>query len=211
MKKSIFLFALSFLIFGCNYNHVKSADASGSENGLNQNLKMGSLDYQSLQLLVLQKQCVRCHSSAGGNQGSLNLETYAQVRAQMNKIYYRSIEKKDMPPSGLSNSDFDYLKSWLEAGAPEKNTSRSQGPIKGPITWDVIKKQVFASSCLDCHSGPHPEGHVILDQIDEVRKNISFIFDVSIIKQTMPLEPYAAMSEFEKQALMKWISQGMPN
>jgi len=206
MKKA--LFAIIILTSGCNYNHVRG-EAPAYQKSEDANSLL-SLDYQSLQIGVLGPQCLRCHSGAGGSKGGLNLETYEQVRLNMNKIYFRSVEKKDMPPNLMSAAQFEFLKNWLEAGAPEKNTGKSGPPIKGAVTWMVIKNQVLSSSCLDCHSGKNPDGNLDLEVLANVRKNIMAIFDSALVRQTMPLQPYTALSESQKQALMKWISQGMP-
>ncbi len=208
MLKLKYIFFASFFFFSCNYNHAKNTAQQAS--GVSQ-LSAQSFDFATVQSNVIAPQCLRCHSAAGGNQGGLSLESYQLIRANLNKIYYRSIEKKDMPPTSLTSDQFSLLKSWIEAGAPEKNNGVNVGPIQGPITWLVIKKQVLGASCLDCHSGTNSEGHLQLDSADEVRKNINAIFDSAIVKQTMPLEPYPAMSDGQKQALMKWISQGMPD
>lgn len=208
MLKLFFLTISLLSFFGCNYNHVKSSTAQSMNEPVLTSL---SLEFSSVQNNVFATQCLRCHSSASGNQGGLNLEGYPQIRANMNKIYYRSIEKKDMPPNPLSTQQYTLLKSWLEAGAPEKDSGQNLGPIQGPITWLVIKRQVLGASCLDCHSGANADGNLNLDSAEVVRKNITQIFDSALIKQTMPIQPYPTMSEAQKQALMKWISQGMPD
>jgi uncharacterized membrane protein len=212
MRKILFFISLISFLMGCNFNHIKN---EGSQAAAGSDPRVGvsalSLDYASLQAAVFTPNCLQCHSAAGGNQGGLSLESYPQVRANLNKIYYRSVEIRDMPPSALPSGQLELLKTWIEAGAPLKNTGKNTGPIRGPITWDVIKKQVLGTSCLDCHSGVHPDGDLNFESLEDVRENITAIFESAVIKQTMPLEPYSAMSEVEKQTLMKWISQGMPN
>ncbi|MBS1972278.1 MAG: hypothetical protein JSU04_18375 [Bdellovibrionales bacterium] len=210
MRKLLFVPLLITLLSACNYNRVHG-EAPVKDSSVNDLSLLSSLDYASVQVSILGPQCLRCHSSAGGSKGGLNLETYQQVRASMNAIYYRAVEKRDMPEAGLPQSQLELLKAWIEAGAPERNMgAKVSPPIKGPITWLVIRDQVFASSCLDCHSGAKPDAGLDLQSLEAVRKNINSIFESTIVKQTMPLEPYAAMSDSHKQALMKWISQGMP-
>jgi len=209
MKMALWLSILTF-VCSCNYNNVhgEAPPKGGDTNNVS---ALSNLDYASVQATVIGPQCLRCHSSAGGAKGGLSLETYQQVRASMNQMYYRAIEKRDMPDAGLPQNQYDLLKAWIEAGAPEKNIGgKASAPIKGAITWKVIREQVFAASCLDCHAGSKPDAGLDLENIEAVRKNINGIFDSAIVKQTMPLEPYAAMSDSHKQALMKWISQGMP-
>ncbi|MEK2645024.1 hypothetical protein [Bdellovibrio sp. BCCA] len=208
----LFAVLVATALGACNYNHVKKENAAmGGGLGKQEAMIAASLDYQSLNMAVIGPECLRCHSTPGGVQGGLNLETYQQVRANLSRIYYRSIEKRDMPSGGLGAAQYDLLKAWIEAGGPERNTGRGNArPIKGPINWPVIKNQVLKSSCLDCHRGANADAGLDFESLDVVRKNIGRIFDSAIVKQTMPLEPYGALTEAEKQALMKWISQGMP-
>ena len=197
-----------FLIQGCNYSHVKGTPDGGA-GGQAKILSEVSFDYAGISQVILAPKCVSCHSAAGGNKGNLNLETYEQFRLNQNKIYFRTIEKRDMPPTPLTSAEFDLMKSWLEAGAPLKSTSVG-GEIRGPINWITIKNRVLKSSCLDCHSGKNPDANLDLSSLEVVRKNIQAIFVSTMINVSMPLAPYPAMSISEKQALMKWISQGMP-
>lgn len=210
MSRFGLLLVVGLALSACNYNHVKdaSAGASGRPGGVSSMANV-SLNYRTMQAAVLGPQCLRCHSAAGGNQGGLSLETYQQVRASLNRIYYRSIEKKDMPSGGLGAAQYDMLKSWIEAGAPETGGTVSR-TISGPVGWSVVKNQIFKNSCLDCHSGASAEAELDLTSLEVVRRNITGIFKAAIIDQSMPLQPYAALSDSEKQALMKWISQGMP-
>ncbi|MGE3757294.1 MAG: hypothetical protein AB7H97_06035, partial [Pseudobdellovibrionaceae bacterium] len=133
-----FFLVLATAFIGCNYNRVRGAAQNGSPSeGENVRL-MASMDYASIHFAVIGPSCLNCHSNATGNQGGVNFETYAQVRANLNRIYFRSIQKKDMPPAGLDFQQQELLKAWIEAGAPEKNTGRVTGPkISGPITWSV--------------------------------------------------------------------------
>lgn len=212
MKKKIASLFLLTLLGGCNYNHVHGDAADADPAGASASILSASLDYPSVQAAVIGPQCLRCHSGLGGNQGGLSLESYAQVRTALARIYFRSVERRDMPPSpGLNVAQFDLLKAWIEAGAPERNLGRSSSrEIRGPITWIVIKEQVLKSSCLDCHSGRNPDGNLDFENYDVVKSNIEKIFRSAVVDQTMPLEPYPALSLSEKQALMKWISQGLP-
>lgn len=207
------IWPLFLILSACNYNRVKDPEAAKSAtNGRPDQATMmaASLDYPSVQNFVLLPECVRCHSVAGGSQGGVNLENYQQVRSLMNRIYYRSVEKMDMPPQPMSTAQVELLKAWIDIGAPEKNIGKAPSrEIKGPITWQVIRDQVLASSCLDCHSGSSPDAGLDLSVLEVVRRNIEIIFKTAVLEQTMPLQPYPALSTTEKQALMKWMSQGM--
>jgi uncharacterized membrane protein len=205
----VFIF-VTILMPACNYNHIRGEGASGKPQDISI-LAQASLDYQTINYLVLIPRCIQCHSNAGGNKGNLNLETYQQIRQNQAKIYYRSIEKRDMPSNPLPNAEYDLLKNWLEAGSPEHDIgARNAGEIRGPITWTLIKNRVLKSSCLDCHSGKNPDANLNFESLEVVRKNIQAIFVSSVVQMSMPLEPYPSLSNSSKQALMKWISQGMP-
>lgn len=80
----------------------------------------GTLDYETLNLQVISPYCLGCHSAAGGNQGSLNLETYAALQDNLQGIYTVVFSQKSMPPSGnMPLESYSQLKTWIDAGAPE--------------------------------------------------------------------------------------------
>lgn len=168
-------------------------------------------NYDSVNTKVLMGQCLQCHSKDGGDAGGLNLETYQNLRANLNQIMYRVLETKDMPRGGLTGSDFALMEMWLQLGAPEKNTLTSPLPVlKGPFNWLVIKEQILRRNCLDCHSSVTPEAGLDFSDYDQFRNNYAKIFDRTFVKQDMPPEPYDGLNVSEKQALLKWISQGFP-
>ncbi|AZZ36815.1 hypothetical protein CIK05_08440 [Bdellovibrio sp. qaytius] len=197
-------------LVACNYSNRNSEmPAALTEERINQ-LALES-NYESVSAKVITGQCLQCHSAAGGNKGDLNLETYQNVRANLNQIMYRVLEAKDMPRGGLSGDDYALLEMWLSSGAPEKNTLT--GPVsvlKGPFNWLAIKDQILKRNCLDCHSSVTPEAGLDLSDYDQFKNNYAKIFDRTFVKQDMPPEPYDGLNASEKQALLKWISQGFP-
>lgn len=209
-KHYLFLYSyfLSFYLMSCNYNHIKTTDDSKSPTSAQIQSALSS-DFSSIYNSVLATECLTCHSSAAGSKGGLNLETYEQVRSQIEKIYYRSIEKKDMPAGGLGIEKLTLLKNWIDQGAPLKSTGQSNQIISRPIDWLTIKKKVLGASCLDCHSGEAASAGVDLSQYDIVKTNINTIFETVFINKKMPLQPYPNLTESQKMALLKWISQGM--
>lgn len=167
-------------------------------------------NYESVNAKVISGQCLNCHSEASGNKGNLNLENYQNIRANLNQIMYRVLEVKDMPQGGLTVSDYALMEMWLTAGAPEKNTQGLMPSLKGPFNWLVIKDQILKRNCLDCHSSISPEAGLDLSDYDQFKNNYAKIFDRTFVKQDMPPEPYDGLNANEKQALLKWISQGFP-
>lgn len=167
-------------------------------------------NYESVNARVISGQCLNCHSEAAGNKGHLNLESYQNIRANLNQIMYRVLEVKDMPQGGLNEKDYALMDMWLTSGAPEKNTQSTVPLLKGPFNWLVIRDQVLKTNCLDCHSSVSPEAGLDLSDYDQFKNNYAKIFDRTFVKQDMPPEPYDSLSANEKQAVLKWISQGFP-
>lgn len=195
---------VGIFLSGCSYNVSKE---KASEEA---NLKMQSVsDYQSVRKLILAPQCLNCHSNAAGNRGGLNLESYESVKLKLNQIYYRSIEVKDMPPGGLDKNSFEALKGWIENGAQQQASVQTLN-LKGAVGWQELKSQVFQYKCLECHSAPNPEGKLDLSEYQVFKDNINSVFDHVFVKQDMPMAPYPSLSLSEKNAILKWISQGMP-
>lgn len=64
--------------------------------------------------------CLNCHSEAKGNRGGVNLETFANVRAQLNDIKF-DLEMNFMPRTGPPLPDYEksVIFKWIEMGAPE--------------------------------------------------------------------------------------------
>lgn len=207
--RPVILVLCSLAFFGCNYSN-KNAEMPVvlTEEKLNQ-LALES-NYQSVNEKVISSQCLGCHSVAGGNKGHLNLESYENIRANLNQIIYRVLEVKDMPQNGLGVSDMALMDMWLTSGAPEKNTQIVTPTLKGPFNWLVVRDQILKRNCLDCHSSTTPEAGLDLSDYDQFKNNYAKIFDRTFVKQDMPPEPYDGLSAIEKQALLKWISQGFP-
>ena len=207
--QTVILVVFSLLIFSCNYSTKNSElPVVMTEAKLDQ-LALES-NYLSVNAKVISGQCLSCHSDATGNKGNLNLETYENIRAKLNQIMYRVLEVKDMPQGGLNETDYALMDMWLTSGAPEKNTGSATPSLKGPFNWTVIRDQVLKSNCLDCHSSVSPEAGLDLSDYDQFVNNYAKIFDRTFVKQDMPPEPYDGLTANEKQAVLKWISQGFP-
>lgn len=207
--QTVILLLCSLALFACNYS-TKNAEMPVLMTEEKLNLLALESNYESVNAKVISAQCLNCHSTATGNKGNLNLESYQNIRANLNQITYRVLEVKDMPQGGLNNADYALMEMWLTAGAPEKNTQGLVPILKGPFNWLVIKDQILKRNCLDCHSSVSPEAGLDLSDYDQFKNNYAKIFDRTFVKQDMPPEPYDGLNANEKQALLKWISQGFP-
>jgi len=74
------------------------------------------LSYANVNEKVFQESCVRCHGTSGG----IGLETYTDVKANIDLVT-SEVVNGDMPPSGALSSDLRALvQAWSDAGAPEQ-------------------------------------------------------------------------------------------
>jgi uncharacterized membrane protein len=209
-------------ILSCNYNHMKGNLENTNSGGLtsDQFSMQLNLDYDSVHKRIIQPYCLSCHSNASGNKGNLNLETFAAVKINAEKIYYRSIEIKNMPSVyNLTIRDVQFFKDWLELGAPEKSNGERPLNLSGKnINWEFIQKEIFYSKCLNCHSQPNPIHNFDLEDYEIVKNKIIKIFEKSILVEAASITEegkdignvHQQFSPNEKLGLMKWISLGLP-
>lgn len=210
LSKTIILLFVN-LVFSCNYYKNSGSQVVPQINSEDVTTLAIYNNYASINTFVLSNQCLSCHSEASGNKGGLNLETYIQIKSNLNQIMYRVLETKDMPPNPLPETQFNLLKYWLESGAPEHNTTNGpEASIQGPLNWFKIKNQILVKNCLECHQGEKAEANLDLSQLENFKNNADKIFNRVFIKQDMPPQIFATLSQNEKQAMMKWISQGFP-
>lgn len=204
------LFFFFIFLQSCNYKTVLRPSQK-IQNSEDINVLELSNNYESVRQTVIATQCLLCHSASAGNKGNLNLETYSNIKSNLNQIMFRVLEKKDMPEGGLAESDFQLMKLWIESGAPEKNISNGANlPIIGPLDWTKIKRQILVKNCLDCHSGEKSDSNLDLSNLETFKLNLTKIIERTLVKQDMPPQPYPALTVNQRQALLKWISQGLP-
>ena len=220
MPSKYLILALSsvYLLTSCDYHRVKG---SGASEGPMTAEAAAHLDYAQVYEKVLKPKCVECHSAVAGNKGGANLETYAATVALLIRIKLRALTQGSMPPAkSLSASEVQLLTTWIENGAPETSgetpseTSGSSAAapkltIREHPTWLQIRNILFTRSCLPCHSATAPEGGLDLNSLSEVRQKAGKIIDRVIVKSDMPIEPFIALTSFEKQAFTNWVLEGM--
>lgn len=120
------LLTLGVSLVACNYYDEKDTDDDAAAPEEAGPVDVAKLSYDSIVADVLKPKCFSCHSNAGGSSGGLNTESYSAVKSKLSVMIDRAITRKDMPIGGaLSTSQFDKLKAWLEAGAPETATALS--------------------------------------------------------------------------------------
>jgi hypothetical protein len=78
------------------------------------------LDFASVSEAVFTPHCIRCHSTASGNQGGVNLETYAAVKPIIGLVQEVIVDGSMPIAAPLSEELKSIVVDWVTAGAPEK-------------------------------------------------------------------------------------------
>jgi uncharacterized membrane protein len=79
------------------------------------------IDFELIQTRILELKCLTCHSTAAGNRGGLNLETYVNVRDEIDDIL-DEVEMNWMPPPprpSLTDIEKRVLRIWFEKRMPQ--------------------------------------------------------------------------------------------
>lgn len=175
--KNIFIHAAVVLIpfvilTSCNYKQDKALELVSAPAA--QAISDDQLNFKFVSDNVLRAKCLNCHSDAHGNKGGINLETYSNAFALIEKIR-AEVAEKAMPLSpapALTDYEMKLVITWIDSGAKEFATSLSQ-PASPPVVvvpeptpleennppmpegavFAAVMKQVIGPKCLKCHSG----------------------------------------------------------
>lgn len=217
MKINIIFLLMMTTLLSCGFKHSK--DNGDSQTEFSGDFGMSQkVTYTQLETRVLGPKCLRCHSDAGGNQGSLNLETIDQSRAHLESIKQRVLVDQNMPPkTPLSSGEKAMLNNWII----NELASNGQGPtpVKIVVLWPRIRDEIIQNHCIQCHSPPGRsmsedristmEANLDLTQVSVVREKADLIFKRVIIVGDMPLKPYPNLNDQEKKLLSQWMIDGM--
>lgn len=170
MKETVFwtiLFLGALFVSACSYRKEKGSDFFVSYNSA----LLEKVSYQMVNQKIFVPKCISCH----GTSGDINLETYSEVTSHLEKIKKATLSSHKMPKSpypGLSRSELELLATWIYAGAPEKALDGTDipPPTVEPLvpTFSSIKKNIFESKCLVCHSAGKEVERIPLDTADEM-------------------------------------------
>lgn len=240
--KTIIAIMWTFSFAACSFRIDKTKDASGGVES--QNIK----SFATLKSDILDTRCARCHTGPSGD-GGVDLSSYESILRNPGLVepgqpsqsrLYTEVASGDMPESGpsLSPSEMQAIEDWILAGAPDGDFDSSsetpaprppEPPQPGPTeptppppssaTFTTVQSQIFASSCVRCHSGPRPSGKVDLSSYASLMarpRNIvpgspkqSLVY-TEIESGSMP--PRGAKVDPQLVKLLEnWISKGAPN
>lgn len=214
------LFIITFLLSACHYKINKESGVGLGDGG---NVTAGQVSFATVMSEVIAPKCLECHSSAGGNRGGVNLETYAAVKAEVTAIR-ATIANDSMPlnRAPLTANQKALLNKWIDAGAPETVAATpppSDGgapvepapepePPAGPaLDWLTVRTLVIEPKCLNCHSAPTNRGGVNLETYQNVLSNINDV-DATIRDGSMPRR--TTLSAEQKKLILDWIAVGAP-
>ena len=215
----IILSNIIYLFSACSYDFEKSGDRNLNEV---QDANL-SLSYAKINDLVLAPRCLGCHS--GTSQPLLT--NYSQVFAKKEKIFEETIASNKMPKGKpLTNGQYNALKAWLEAGAPE-NADVVQNPPEAPpskeglvrlVTWEQVRTKVIEKSCTSCHYAGNTSGISSYEDYETVKATVGTIFYTVAIQPVMPPAPNDwpedqpnpnQLTRDQKDLISAWIVDGM--
>lgn len=177
-----------------------------------------ALSFDAVYKAVIEPRCIECHSNAHGNKGKVNLETYAQVLAQLKDVKL-SIEDGSMPKdrSPLTADEKSIILYWISIGAPEFENSEPT-PLPSPtpeptepvepitvLDFKTVFNAVIDPACLKCHSNPENDGDVNLETYQEVFKHRVMI-EKTVRDGSMPKKK--ALSKQSRELLLQWLQAG---
>ena len=201
---------------------------------------------------VFEGNCVDCHMGTSGSAGlALDgnfCDSTVDVEAESgtgilivpgNKedsvLYQRIVDaSRPMPPTGLmADSNTAIVGQWIDDGADCSGIFPSVEDANGGSDDDdtelgdgpeAAAAQVFASSCVDCHSGPRPAGGVGLDAdlceqvVNQVGGSGALLVvpndaDGSLLYQRMldeaaPMPPNGLLDQADTDVVKDWINSG---
>ena len=113
---------LATFLFGCNgwVWSTLNNDSSLVTGDTGYSVDPSALNYAYVNANIFQPHCIQCHSNAAGNSGGVNLETYANVVANLNNIRDQ-VNTNQMPKGGppLTDTEKTILNDWISLGAPQ--------------------------------------------------------------------------------------------
>lgn len=227
MNKWTSLWGASLFLFGCSYNESKINGEKAPT--LTQKITAPEqITYKLVHEAVLLNACLKCHSTAGGTKGGINLENYQNVFKNSHQIRIE-VSGGTMPPTGkLTEDQIKLVTDWIDAGTlengkvagelpsttptpaptPTPNPTPPPAPIPVKISFEKILNQVIKTNCLKCHSeiGGN-SGGVNLETYDNVfKKRIDIKSEIT--GNQMPPQEGTELTADQKKLILTWIDQG---
>lgn len=208
-------------MLGCNYNKFKQTSEDRNLKFSLPEEKLSQLSYSLISQKIFLPKCVSCH----GNSDDLSLESYSEVIKNLAPIKRTVFTDRSMPKRGsLSDEELSYLYNWIQIGAPELAQNGQANPTPEPVlpTFESINKNVFQTSCKDCHNAAGSGKRILLDKDSLLNSPLELVIPTNpdesglviaierIDNKRMPpdKEGYSALKNDIKTAIRKWIENG---
>lgn len=150
------LFSIFFSLFvlnGCNYHSEKKPLGKSDITPSDELLK--SVSFEEVKQKVFLPKCISCHGDSGG----INLENYTLAQIHLDKINNATLIERRMPKAPfppLTQEELLILSAWIKAGGPKNPQIGTPKPEEPPSVllpfFSSIKKNIFDSKCLICHT-----------------------------------------------------------
>ena len=174
MKKRFLLFTgvliAIVLVNSCKHEPAEMPEPGNGNGNGNETCDTVQVTYKYSVLPIFDQYCLSCHSGSTPQAG-INLEDYSTVAAlAKNGTLLGSIRHEagfsPMPQGGdkLGDCDISKIEIWIrdttftEPEPPECDTVN--------VTYPGTIQPLLAQFCLDCHSGPTPEGGLDFENFD---------------------------------------------
>ncbi len=218
------LLLLCLIQFGCNYSLSKTPLVFDLKegNGSLEQLPTGTIvTYQVLNSSIIGPKCLECHSSAGGDAGGINLETYANVFDNM-ALIKSEVASDSMPKNRakLTSNEKATLFAWIDAGGPKDGGATTpptpptpptpEPPQVEVINYEMVNIKVIQPRCLNCHSeAAGNRGDVNLETYENVAA-LASVIESEIQSGSMPRPRNKPLTPEQKELILKWIANGSP-
>ncbi len=233
--KVLFILLIGFCQYGCNYSLAKSPLVFKELQGsLGQTPPGTVVSFQVINSSLIQPKCLECHSSATGDAGGINLETYENVVANLGLIK-SEVASDSMPKNRakLSANEKSILFAWIDAGGPKDPVEPTPTPPQGPveptptqpepeppveptppqvefISYEKVHNEVIQPRCLGCHSDASGNrGGVNLETYENVVA-LTSVIEEEIKSGSMPRPRNRPLTPEQKDLILKWIASGAP-
>jgi mono/diheme cytochrome c family protein len=183
-----------------------------------------STDFEGVRAAIFSARCVSCHQQYDSYQGVIRELTAIQDAVATNR----------MPKTGgpLSDDQKALLARWIAEGAREnpQEPAPPAKPIQLEANWQSISENILVPKCLICHNPQGQAKFLDLSSRNQIFADRNRLFGGSkLIDFDSPTESYLMqviqdteepmppvwssiprLSEIEVNALIQWISLGLP-
>lgn len=219
--KILWIVFICMPMFGCNYSKIKALPLDEEKNFSLPEEKLSELSYALVSQKIFIPKCISCHGDSSG----INLESYFEVLKNISLIKKAVFAERTMPKRGtLTDEEMSYLWNWIKLGAPELPQNGNTNPVPEPIlpTYDSINKNIFQTSCKDCHNPTGSGKRILFDKDSLLNSPLELVIPNNPDESGLVLaieradskrmppakDGYVGLKNDLKAAIRKWIENG---